>query len=340
MKKTFCNLLLALAATGIACAVSMPARAQDLAVRFAWYMPPHTATADQAEAIAANIESMSNGGISMQSYPSGSLLKESNMAKGLANNTANMGIMGMHWWSKYEPALEWDTIPFLVDNAGALLKALHGRLGRDVNVMLNRHGVQILGWGFYGYAKSYVNIRHPIHTPADLKGLKMRSEGRLSALFLKKFGAIPVGMDSSEVYTAMQRGTLDGAVSGMSSIISRKWYEVGKYITAIHYVPLVYPVQANLRWWRGLSAEQRDVISRAVAATEAQSVDAIEKEFRQSMATDAANGDAIYRPDEAELAAWKKQAGALARKNYLEHTGAAGRRILDDVRAIAGNRSP
>lgn len=330
------QLLASLAATGLACLAAAPVAAQETTIRLAWYMPPHTATADQGAAIARNIEAMSNGSIKVQAYPSGSLLKQSNMAKGLANNTANMGIMGMHWWSKYEPALEWDTIPFLVDDAGALLEKLHGRLGRDVNALLNKHGVQIVGWGFYGYAKSYVNTKRPVRVPGDLAGLKMRSEGRLSALFLKAYGATPVGMDSSEVYTAMQRGTLDGGVSGLSTIISRKWYEVGRYITAIRYVPLVYPVQVNLRWWRGLSEAQRDLITRAVAASEDQAVAAIEEEFVRSMDIAIKYGDRVYRPTEEELAKWKQQAGTLARTNYLEHTGEAGRRILDDLGAAGG----
>ncbi|MBJ7556775.1 hypothetical protein, partial [Marinomonas spartinae] len=80
---------------------STSAFASDLTVRFAWYMPPHTATANQAETIAKNIKEMSHGSIKVLTYPSGSLLKASNIANGLANNTANMGINAMHWWSKY-----------------------------------------------------------------------------------------------------------------------------------------------------------------------------------------------------------------------------------------------
>jgi TRAP-type C4-dicarboxylate transport system substrate-binding protein len=235
--------LLALSMISAASLLSTSAHASDLTVRLAWYMPPHTATDMQGVAIAKQIKALSHGKITVQTYPSGSLLKESNMAQGLANNTANMGIMAMHWWAKYEPALEWDTIPFLADDAGTLLKALHGKLGQDVNAHMMKHGVKIVGWGFYGYAESYVNTKHTIKTPSDLKGLKMRSEGKLSAKFLAAQGATPVAVDSSEVYTALQRGSLDGAVSGLSSIVSRKWFEVGHYITAIHYVPLIYPVQ-------------------------------------------------------------------------------------------------
>jgi TRAP-type C4-dicarboxylate transport system substrate-binding protein len=313
---------------------AVPVKAQDLTVRFAWYMPPDTATANQGNAIAKEIKTLSHGKIQVETYPSGSLLKESNISEGVANNTANMGIFAMHWWSKQEPSLEWDTIPFLIDDASALLKALHGKLGQDVNKTLNKHGIQIIGWGFYGYAKSYINTKHPIKLPQDLKGLHMRSEGKLSALFLKSQGATPVAVDSSEVYTAMQRGVLDGGVSGMSSIVSRKWFEVGKYITAIHYVPLVYPVQANLQWWKGLTKEQRKIISEAIAKTENSAVANIEHEFTNDIKIAEKNGNHVYQPTATDLQQWKKTAGAMAEKNYLAETGEAGKQIIADVKMV------
>jgi TRAP-type C4-dicarboxylate transport system substrate-binding protein len=339
MKKSFFTRLSAIA--GAALMVwgvgVVPATAADLTIRFAWYMPPNTATANQGNTVAKEIESLSHGKIHVETYPSGSLLKESNMAEGIANNTANMGIFAMHWWSKVEPSLEWDTIPFLIDDANALLKTLHGKLGEDVNKTLNKHGVQIIGWGFYGYAKSYINTKHPIKLPGDLKDLRMRSEGKLSALFLKSQGATPVAVDSSEVYTALQRGTLDGGVSGLSSIVSRKWFEVGKYITAIHYVPLVYPIQANLQWWRGLTQAQRDIISKAASTSEKLAVADIEREFNHDIDVARKNGNQVYRPTPAELQQWKAIAAPLAEKNYIAQAGEKGKQILDDVKAALGH---
>lgn len=333
MKNRLCKLLVA-SSLGAFSLLSFPgAQAADLTMRVAWYMPPHTATADQGQAFADAVTKLSGGKIKVETYPSGSLLKESNIAQGLSNNTTNAAIFGMHWWAKYEPPLEWDTIPFLSDDAGALLKALHGKVGKDVNTLLNKRGVEVIGWGFYGYAESYVNTKHAIKVPSDLKGLKMRSEGKLSAKFLSAQGAIPVAVDSSEVYTSLQSGSLDGATSGLSSIVSRKWYEVGKYITAIHYVPLVYPIQVNLKWWTGLTQDQRDVISKAAASTESQAVSDIEKEFKDDIDLTEKHGNEVYRPTEADLKQWRDTAGVQARKDYIAEVGAPGKQILDDIDA-------
>ncbi|HEX5508000.1 MAG TPA: TRAP transporter substrate-binding protein DctP [Pseudolabrys sp.] len=313
---------------------TLPASAQSLTIRFAWYMPPHTATANQGEAIAANIQKLSNGAIKVETYPSGSLLKESTMGQGIANNTVNMGIMAIHWWANQEPALEFDTIPFLLnDDVAKLLPALKGDVGKQINTILNKHNIEVAGWGFYGYAESYVNTKHPIKVPSDLKGLKMRSEGKLSAQFLKSQGAIPVAVDSAEVYTALQRGTLDGAVSGMSSIVARKWFEVGKYITAIHYVPLIYPVQVNAKWWHGLTEQQRSIISKAIAETEKTNIADIEKLFNDEIAEAKKRGDQVYRPSASDLKAWQAATEELAKKDYLKQAGETGRKLLQAVEA-------
>ncbi|MEJ2633351.1 MAG: TRAP transporter substrate-binding protein [Acidihalobacter sp.] len=309
------------------------AHASDLTVRFAWYMPPHTAVADQGNAIAKKIEQLSHGSIKVETYPSGSLLKESTMASGLSNGTANMGVMAMHWWSKLEPSLGWDNIPFMVTDASTLLKKLHGKLGADVNKELNKHNVEVIGWGFYGYAMSYANNKHPIKVPSDLKGLRLRSEGDLNAKFLISQGATPVAMDSSEVYTAIQRGTLDGGVSGLSTIVSRKWYEVTKYITAIHYCPLVYPTMVNLSWWKSLTPEQRSIISKAAASTEKDTVAHIENGFKRDIAAAKAHGDHIYRPTKAQLAVWKKTAYQFELKKYLQEAGPIGKQFVKDASA-------
>lgn len=333
MNNRLCEMLVA-SSVGIFSLVGWSAsQAADLTVRIAWYMPPHTATADQGQAFTDAITKLSGGKIKVETYPSGSLLKESNIAQGLSNNTTNAAIFGMHWWAKYEPALEWDTVPFLVNDAGTLLKTLHGQLGQDVNALLNKHDVEVIGWGFYGYAESYVNTKRTIKVPSDLKGLKMRSEGKLSAKFLSSVGATPVAVDSSEVYTSLQSGSLDGATSGLSSIVSRKWYEVGHYITAIHYVPLVYPIQVNMKWWKGLTEEQRNIISKAAVSTESQAVADIEKEFNDDIALAKKHGNEVYRPTAADLKQWRDTAGALARKDYIAEVGAPGQKILDDVDA-------
>jgi TRAP-type C4-dicarboxylate transport system substrate-binding protein len=119
--------------------------------------------------------------------------------------------------------------------------------------------------------------------------------------------------------------------------VSRKWYEVAKYVTPIHYVPLVYPVQVNKQWWQGLTQDQRDLIKKAVASTEGDAVASIEKEFKDDIALLKKHGNKVHQPTDKELSKWKKATEKRARKNYLDQAGDTGKKILHDLDTDSGD---
>jgi TRAP-type C4-dicarboxylate transport system substrate-binding protein len=100
-------------------------------------------------------------------------------------------------------------------------------------------------------------------------------------------------------------------------------------------VPLVYPVQANKSWWEGLTAAQRSMISKAIAATEQPNVKDIEDSFKRDIQIAEKRGDKVYRPSKAELDQWKEET-AMARKAYISQAGATGQTFLDDVAKSLG----
>lgn len=310
--------------------ISFPSLAakSSLDVRFSWYLPDSSSTGKEGFDVAKRIQDLSKGSIKVRTYPAGSLLQEYQSAEGVQNNTVNLVILGMHWWGGKVPAMEWDTVPFAVKDVDVLLKAFHGPLGDYLNELMKPHGVKFVGWSFYGYAFDYINTQHPIKLPKDFKGLRMRSQGTLSAMFLKQQGATTVGMDSGEVYTSLQRGAIDGASSGLSDFLSRKWYEVAKYITAIKYVPIVYPIMANLKWWEGLSEEQRHIMNEAMVAAEADNLKNITDEYTGVIATTKKHGNEVYEPNEQELEIWKEAYHPLL-SEYLRIAGKEGRHVIE-----------
>ena len=90
------------------------------------------------------------------------------------------------------------------------------------------------------------NSKRPLAKPDDFKGLKIRAFSKGSADTIKALGGVPVVMSSSEMYMALQRGTVDGATTGMPAAVSRKIYEVQKYMTLANYTTAQFFVQGNL----------------------------------------------------------------------------------------------
>ena len=102
-----------------------------------------------------------------------------------------------------------------------------------------------------------------VRTPADLKGLKLRTPSRNQAMIIKGLGAVPVAMPMPQTYGAIEKGVVDGAVVGISVVNSFKLAEVVKnYIVDL---PMGYSPQMvamSRKTYDSLSAKQRAVIDQ------------------------------------------------------------------------------
>ena len=100
-----------------------------------------------------------------------------------------------------------------------------------------------------------------VRTPDDLKGLKLRTPSRDQAAIIKGLGAIPVGMPMPQTYSAIEKGVVDGALVGISTVNSFKLAEVVKNF--IVDLPMGYSPQMmvmNKKTYAGLSAEQKKAV--------------------------------------------------------------------------------
>jgi TRAP-type C4-dicarboxylate transport system substrate-binding protein len=89
-----------------------------------------------------------------------------------------------------------------------------------------------------GY-RVFFNGKRPVQNAADLKGLKIRvMGGEADALTWQVFGAIPVPMPYSEVYSALLAGVIDGAENEPASILSNKFYEAAPYFARTNHLIL------------------------------------------------------------------------------------------------------
>jgi TRAP-type C4-dicarboxylate transport system substrate-binding protein len=145
-----------------------------------------------------------------------------------------------------------------------------------------------------------------VRTVEDWKGLKIRAPGAVASRTVKAFGASAISMSGGEVYTALQRGTVDGAVGGYASMIQRKWYEVCKYFPAYTMSFSWFPQVSNLSAWNKLPKDiQKIMLDAGKEVAEDQSALA-EKEIGDTQAKLSAAGlEGIGLPPD-ELARWQK----------------------------------
>ncbi len=172
-------------------------------------------------------------------------------------------------------------------------------------------GVKLLAVMYLG--KRHVNLRQcrgevDVQTPADLAGINLRMPGTDAWQFLgKALGANPTPMAFTEVYTALQTGSVDGQDNPLPTVVDAKFYEVTCQIALTsHLVDLNY-VAFSKAVWDGLSADQQATVMRAAAdAAESGRQAQLMKEAELGAFLEE-NGLTIYEPD---LAAFRSHVQA------------------------------
>lgn len=162
-------------------------------------------------------------------------------------------------------------------------------------------GVKLLAVMYLG--RRHVNLRQTkeeltVMTPADLAGVNLRMPGTDAWQFLgKALGANPTPMSFTEVYTALQTGSVDGQDNPLPTVVDAKFYEVTNQIALTsHLVDLNY-VAFSKSVWDGLSGDQQATVQAAAeAAAESGRQKQLEKEANL-VSFLKEKGLAVYEPD-------------------------------------------
>lgn len=153
----------------------------------------------------------------------------------------------------------WD-MPFLVKNRTHLSKIEQQVFWPRIAPTIEAKGYKVISLWENGF-RQMSNNAHPINTPADLAGIKMRtpnSTWRVS--MFREWGGNPTPMAFSEVFVALQTGVIDGQENPLTNIYAAKLQEVQTYLSLTNHVYTPSYLVAGKRTWDKLPAEVQTVI--------------------------------------------------------------------------------
>ncbi|SHJ63936.1 TRAP-type C4-dicarboxylate transport system, substrate-binding protein [Shimia gijangensis] len=163
------------------------------------------------------------------------------------------------------PELEGLDVPLLAltaDEARAMVDAARPLVSDIYRDRFNSHVLAIAP-----YPPQVVFCNHEIAGLDDLKGLKVRASGRMTAKLLEALGAEGVNVSFSEVPGALQNGVVDCAVTGAGSGYSAGWWEVSTHLLPIPLGGWDSVVTAiNMDKWNSLNADTQALISSEIAS--------------------------------------------------------------------------
>jgi tripartite ATP-independent transporter DctP family solute receptor len=139
-------------------------------------------------------------------------------------------------------------MPYLVKDRAHATR-IHEAITKPVlEPIAAKAGYKIIGVWENGF-RQITNNKHPIVTPEDLKGIKLRvPKGVWRVKMFQAYGATPSPMALSEVFVALQTGVMDGQENPLAQIYPSRFQEVQKYLSMSGHVYTPAYLTAGRSW--------------------------------------------------------------------------------------------
>ena len=188
------------------------------------------------DTFAQEVEKRTNGRIKIQTFYSGALGAERESIEAVQLGTHELTFTSTGPVPNFVPEARILDIPFLFRDKAHARAVLDGPIGQEMLTKFEPKGFKALAWGENG-VRHMTNSKRPVNTPDDLKGLKMRTmENPVHVAAYKGLGIVTTPMAFTEVFTALQQGTVDGQENPLSVIMAAKFEQVQKHITLTGHV--------------------------------------------------------------------------------------------------------
>ncbi|WMJ83749.1 DctP family TRAP transporter solute-binding subunit [Oscillospiraceae bacterium LTW-04] len=277
-----------------------------------------------AKRIAQLVSERSNGAVQITVY-NNDQLASGDMSKGLElvlDGTVDMDCHSTSIISNLDNRLMVSTLPWIFSDYQAAEDAFWGTGGEFIDSVLQEKGLTYLGAVHNGF-KMMTSSKRLIKTPEDLKGLKMRIPGgEFFSAFYKAYGASPQAMSWSEVFSALQQGTIDGHDNSISTCVSNNIQEVQKYFTVSRHTYEAFTFMANSKKFAALSEDTQQLIRDCVEeACKAENQEIVNNESNLIKKCEDEYGCEFYELTADDIAAFRSPIDSLINE-YKEAYGA------------------
>ncbi len=209
------------------------------------------------------IEEHSNGRIEVIVQNNSVLGSDREIYEALQLNTVQASQGPLSTLANFDPDFAVCDLPFLFTSKEEAYANLDGEFGDALAATLPQYGMRIIAYGENAF-RNISNNQHPVKTAEDLKGLDIRvMESPVNIATYKAMGTNPTPMAFSELYGALQNGTVDGQDNGIVLTYTNKLYEVQPYYTFTHHLYAANAVVVSEEFWQSLPEDLQQVVTEA-----------------------------------------------------------------------------
>ena len=263
MKKSIAIICILLAVVGLfAKGASETANAEKLVIKIAYGTaggPIHDASLEFEKRIEA-----ANPNIDVQVFPGGQLGSEGEIVGQLQTGMTDILPTTTGPLGQYDSVFYVLETPYVFLNEEQADKVLDGEVGEEILHILDSKGLIGLAFWENGFRQMSNNTRM-IKTPADLKGLKFRTQqNQLHIKYFSDLGSSPTPLAFTEIYNSLSTRVVDGQENPFSLIATNKFYEVQKYVSQTDHVYSAVPVYVSKIKWDSWPADVQKLVKDTI----------------------------------------------------------------------------
>lgn len=213
--------------------------------------------------MAERLAELSGGTMQIDIYPSGQLGSERELMELLQIGSLAMTKVSTSPMESFVPEMKIFSLPYVFRDEDHFWRVLNSPLGKKL--LVSGESVRLRGLTYYDAgARSFYTTEKAIHSPSDLKGMKIRvQKSQTSVEMIAALGGSATPISWGELYTALQQGVVDGAENNPPSFYRSKHYEVSRYYTLDEhtFVPDLLIISSHI--WQNLTPQQQAWLQQA-----------------------------------------------------------------------------
>ena len=309
------TLILILAALAV-----VPAQAADVVLKASHQWPGGKGDVrDEMVQIIKREAERAGVGLKVQVYPGKSLFKPREQWGAMVKGQLDISAFPLAYAAGRHPEFDATLMPGLVKNHDHAKRLNDSPFMDDIKRVINDAGVVVLSDAWL--AGGFVSKKNCILDPGDASGQVLRAAGKAFEQMLIGAGASIASMPSSEIYTGLQTGVLDGANTSSGSLVSYRIYEQTKCLTEPGDNALWFmyePILMSEESFNALSTEQQAALEKAGQEAEDFFFSAAKDLDAKLVEAYKKAGVEVVKMSSAQAAKWRAIADETSYKNFAE----------------------
>ncbi len=258
-----------------------------------------------AERFEEEVEANSDGRINVDIYPSGQLGSADESITGLLNGSLEMTCVNISILNNIYPETMVLSCPALFTDEAQCDAVLDGEWGKAFfDKVASEAGVRVLS-AFCNGMRCFTTSNDELTTVESAKGITFRvMQSEVCEKMVEAIGANPVPMAGSEMYTALQNGTVDGQENPPVNILNDKTYEVQKYMVMDKHIASIVTFDIAESFYSSLPEDLQQVVADAAATVTVEAAEVCANLNANGVDKLIGYGMSVYEPTAEELDAW------------------------------------